>query len=262
MRFLIGIMYSGEAEYELCKESIRTQTHKDWDWFFIEHKPAKEAHELLYRGFETRSSDFDAFVKIDADMVLASEDFLKNVSKVFESSNYNHLEILVEDFYVGKLIPALHVYLSSIRFDIDEDETATLDHVHYHTQKLAITDPKNELVPAAFHCPNPTPFQAFHYGAHRGIKYNEKKELKYLKNILGCFANYLKNPREKRIIYAYYGGYIALKNRLMADHINYENAKLEHLFKGIEGKHFLWVTSGIWFLQCWIWIYWRKILKK
>ncbi len=71
MKILIGILYCIENERDACVKSIEAQTHRDFDYFIVENLPKKEAHHQLYTRFAASATEYDIFVKLDADMVIS-----------------------------------------------------------------------------------------------------------------------------------------------------------------------------------------------
>jgi len=94
-----------------------------------------------------------------------------------------------------------------------------------------------ELAPAGIHCKNPSPFQDFHYGVHKGLKFlqpgrREKVISKtYLnwKKIERTYAHF-KRKQDIRLGFAVLGAELALKGNFQADHLDYSNPYMKHVF--------------------------------
>jgi hypothetical protein len=174
MRVLAGTLYTQENEIEQCLRSIRGQVGVDCEHFLIEGLPKSEAHRRLYGAFMERAAEFDLFVKVDADMVLLSDTLFQRMGQRMSAApQVLDLCIAVSDFFSRRLIMGLHGYRSSVTWP-PTDEGAAPDARLFTDQcpvpKSARLNDRRELAPAALHCPDPSPFQSFHYGLHRGAK--------------------------------------------------------------------------------------------
>jgi hypothetical protein len=171
MKILVGIMHCIENEIEQCLESIDAQTLPAYDRFVISNRPNKEAHDTLYRTFMDRAAEVDLFIKVDADMVLARRTFFRECADKFTADPaLQHLQIALNDWMTKRRIFGLHVYRSSHKWQ-RSSEAIFVDMVDEpHKQSVDAT----ELAPAAIHCPDPSPFQAYHFGVHKGVKFVQK----------------------------------------------------------------------------------------
>ena len=168
MKIYVGTLYSGENEYEECLASIQSQTYRDFEHFVFKNLPKREAHRALFSSFLGRADVYDVLIKVDADMVLCSDTlFQRIVQKLSHSTNLDVLSVGVHDFFTGQLINGLNAYRNTVRWDFDK-ETLFTDIPEVARDKYLYDD--KELAPAAIHCKNPSPLQAFHYGVHRGLK--------------------------------------------------------------------------------------------
>ena len=85
------------------------------------------------------------------------------------------LEVLnsgVLDFFTDEMIPSgMQIYRNTINWNLEKDtvfpDVPIMDHEHYRYDTTV-------LAPAAWHSPDPSIPQAFHYGVHRGIKSIQK----------------------------------------------------------------------------------------
>lgn len=167
MRVLIGTLYTGENEFEQCKQSIRDQTHNNWEHVVYKHLPNKEAHDRLYRTFMDRTG-FDLFVKLDADMVFRSPDSLKVLVDLFRREpELDHAILAVHDWASGTLIMGLHAFSNRAEWTAS-NENLFVDHSPQIPGKRLTT--KKPPAPIVDHSPNPSPFQAFRFGVHRALK--------------------------------------------------------------------------------------------
>ena len=172
MNIFVGTLYSGENEYDECLNSIQNQTYQSFTHFIFKNLPNKEAHYSLFNAFKEKADDFDILIKVDADMVLCSNDLFTNiVLKLTKNPNIGVLSIAVNDFFTGRLINGLNTYRNSVHWNF-EKKTMFVDIPEVDSSKYYYD--LNELAPAAIHCKNPSSYQSFHYGIHRGLKSLQK----------------------------------------------------------------------------------------
>lgn len=168
MKIFVGILYSGENEFEDCLASIRMQTYSDYDIHVFENLPKFEAHKILYTTFLDRKDSYQLLIKIDADMVLNSPELFARIVEQFKhNASLDVLEIAVHDFFSNSLIHGLNSYRNTVNWELNPEnvnaDKAIFDRSHYYFDD-------HDLAPAATHCKNPSNLQAFHFGVHRAIK--------------------------------------------------------------------------------------------
>jgi hypothetical protein len=241
MKILVGLVSCIENELEECVKSIKNQTHKAWELFTIENKTKKEAHDKLYSTFMERAGEFDLFIKVDADMVLARPTlFQEIVDEMKQKPAFDHFQIGVWDFFTDRLIFAFHVYRSTVKWNIRNEQYFT-DSIHQKTNCAIYMDLNGPLAPAAWHSPNPSPFQAFHFGIHKAIKVIQAERAQkrfdmsksHLKNIMLLWKNYQKK-KDERLGYALHGVFWALNTRVNHEVANYSNKKAKNIFQQLE----------------------------
>lgn len=167
-RLFIGTLYSKENEYEACVQSIKSQTYQKFDHFVFADLPNKEAHVALFTAFLEKKGQYDLLIKVDADMVINDLAlFEKIVLKMQSHPETQVLTIAVHDFFSDQLIFGLNTYRNTVNWDFSK-ESLFVD-IPLTPREFYIFD-DHELAPAAVHCADPSPYQAFHYGIHRGLK--------------------------------------------------------------------------------------------
>jgi hypothetical protein len=241
-RFLVGVMYCIENEFEECIASIHAQEGVDLEVFVIRDKPNKEAHDELYQTFMERAGDFDYFVKVDADMVIKSHDFLSRVAqRMADSPSLIILTMALQDGILGVNVLGMHCYRSTMRwerrksdlFTDHEDRPPESTRVDWDTYARDIT-----------HCGNPSPFQAFHYGLHRGVKLSALiRDCQGKRYSRGMHWSYVNRMRWRAILlgkhsvlYAALGAELALGGAFDSTHIPYQNTHARDVFRGIESR--------------------------
>jgi hypothetical protein len=164
----IGTLYSNENEYDACVQSIKDQTYHAFDHYVFSNLPNKEAHVNLFKAFLGKADQYDLLIKVDADMVIQDPQiFEKIVKKMAEMPNVQILSIAVHDFFSDQLIFGLNTYRNTVRWDFKK-EKLFVDIPEVPREGYLFDE--TELAPAAVHCADPTPYQAFHYGVHHGLK--------------------------------------------------------------------------------------------
>jgi hypothetical protein len=161
-------MFSGEREYGQCVASVQAQDHPSVDHRIFSHLSNREAHQALYRTIMRERDRFDVFVKLDADMVLAHESVLSGVCEAFRrTANLDHLVLGVADWFTSTDIIGLHAFSSRVNWEIGNDRVFVDPDPQFAGAKLVLPAPHPVIV---HHSPDPSPFQAFQFGVHRGMK--------------------------------------------------------------------------------------------
>lgn len=242
MRILIGIMYCIENEFSDCIKAIKSQTHTDYEYFIIKNLTNKLAHETLYKTFMQRATGFDLFIKIDADMVLNRNTVFDEIVKVFQqNANLQLLKTQLHDFFTDNLIGSLNIFRSNVKW-LTESDAIFPDRFE---QAIVWSDDVFGLSPVADHCPNPSDFQAFHFGVHKAVKVMQlgKKNKNYgascehWNNIEQTKENY-SNKNDKRLAFAVLGAEIAFKKRFSYKEVDFENPTLVKTFNKHKNKSF------------------------
>jgi hypothetical protein len=236
MRILVGTLYTIENEFEECCASLKAQTFQNFEQLVIQGLPNKEAHDTLYRTFEQRAAEFDLMIKVDADMVIEDRFlFEKIVSRFTADPLLNWLCLQVHDFYCNRLIWGLNIFRNTIRW-LYCTEALFVDHNvdPASVTRRQLNDP--ELTPAALHCKNPGPFQAFHFGFHRGQKCAQPGRIIAKREVLQwkLFRDVLLHYRETgdgRLARALAGFELALAGRFDDSIVSFENQLLHDLFE-------------------------------
>lgn len=165
---LVLTLYSGEAEYDQCRESLENQTYSHWEHRAFENLPDAEAHNRLYRTIMEQAPQYDLFLKLDADMVLADREVLSDLVGVFERwPDLDHLVVAVSDWMTDSFIIGVHLFSNRVSWKRHDDELYVDPDPVFPGLKFMVTEPPRDLV---FHSNDPSPFQAFHFGAHRGLQ--------------------------------------------------------------------------------------------
>ena len=221
----VGVLYSGENEYGECLETIKAQTYSNFDLSVYEHLPKLEAHKTLYHAFLDQKNVYDFLIKIDADMVLTSPLlFEKIVNKFNQNPWMDVLGIAITDFFSGGYINGLNSYRNTVKWKLDREDvnadTVIVEKEHY------LFDEK-ELAPAAIHCKNPSKFQAFHYGVHRGLKsIAQQHSTSHWALLEKTWKNFLRT-QDVRIGLAILGAELVYAGKVTKEDVDYTNPRVE-----------------------------------
>lgn len=229
IKIMVGVLYSGENEYEECVNSIKKQTYTDYDLLKIEFLPKLEAHKLLYYSFLDQKSQYDLLVKIDADMVLTRPQlFSQIVDKFQKNPGIDVLGIAIWDFFSGGYINGLNSYRNTVKWELDPNNV---------NADVVVVDPKryffdqSEIAPAAYHCPNPSKLQAFHFGIHRGIKVlAPTHSTSHWLLLEKTWQNFLK-IKDSRIGLAVLGAELVYAGKFKKADVDYTNPKVSSVLK-------------------------------
>lgn len=249
MKILVGIMYCIEQEYPDSVWSLERQSYTNHDFFRIEKMPNKTAHEALYSCFMDHAGQYDLFLKLDADMVLCREDFLQRVVGIFQKQpEIDDLQIGVHDFFTDQLIYGLHVYSNRVTWAPNE-EKVFVDMMD--SRKTRAQDMKY-LAPAAWHCPNPSRFQAFHFGIHKAVKVLQIGTLNVNENNRKVHSLNIRRLNEQwrarkdiRLGFAVLGAYRGLIDQLDYRSVDFDSPGLHELFNEYENLSLDAITDEV-----------------
>jgi hypothetical protein len=165
---LVLTLFSGEAEFERSRDSLARQSFANWEQRVFEHLPNAEAHARLYAAIAAESEHHDLFFKLDADMILADDEVLSDLVPVFEDhSGLDHLVVAVTDWMTDGLIIGAHLFSNRVRWRRHSETLYVDPDPVFPGRKLVVEDPPRDLI---LHASDPSPLQAFHFGAHRALQ--------------------------------------------------------------------------------------------
>jgi len=184
----------------------------------------------------SNSDAFDLFIKLDADMVFKDNGSLAKVVNLFrEEPELDHGVISLDDWFSDSIIMGMHVYSSRVKWELNEDDLF-VDHAPSILGKKIIywTDPP----PLLDHSPNPSPYQAFHFGVHRALKAfqpgrlslnltQSKVQWEILKKV---WYNFIRRM-DRRLGLAVLGATCVIRGRLKKPPHSYRSNELMDLYK-------------------------------
>lgn len=229
MRVFVGVLYSGENEYQECLHSIEGQTYSEFDLYKFEFLPKLEAHRSLYHSFLDKKDRYDLLIKIDADMVLTRPElFQQIVNKFVLNPGMEVLGIAIWDFFSGGYINGLNSYRNTVSWELDPGNV-NADVVIVDAERYVFD--QSELAPAAWHCKNPSKLQAFHFGVHRGVKiFAPKHSTSHWHLLQKTWQNFLKTD-DVRIGLAILGAELVFSSALNKEDVDYTNPRLAEVFQ-------------------------------
>lgn len=237
MKLLIGTLYTIENEFEACLRSVREQTYPVANHHVIRDLPNKEAHAALFRYFLDRTAEYDLLVKVDADMVLTRPTFLAEVVAEFaREPHLEQLQVWVHDWFTDRLIGGMNVYRNTISW-VDGGDAVYVEGTSIaHQRPGGRRTDRSVLAPAAYHCPDPSPFQAFHFGIHKGVKVRQglsqgmpARAAEHLANVEHTWAHFRRSG-DVRLGMAALGGELALVGMFGPDDLPYANPRALEVF--------------------------------
>lgn len=239
-RVLVGTLYTEENEFARCCEAISNQEGCELEHFVISNLPKREAHDRLYGTFMQRADEFDMFVKVDADMIITSPILFRQCADSLAAEpQILNLVIHVFDFFTGQGINGLNCFRSSFKWKPRDTELFT------DTREIQSSQVRIEHdfpIDTVLHCPDPSPFQAFHYGVHRGIKVAEADPRKVRIGRLHLQWTQLERVWERfveigdrRLGLAVAGAEFSLNGTFRTEHIRYDHELTRQVFAPLEG---------------------------
>lgn len=172
-KVFVGTMYCGEGDFPRCKESIKSQQGVDVSHVIVENMPEKQAHNALWALWRAANDGgFAAFVKVDADTVLAGDNVLATIVDVFRSSpRVTGIQSPLLDYFTAGFINGLNAFAPCVTFNDTVDDIYCDRNVDVGHDLIVSSDQVPPVLrPAGFHCYAATPLQAYHFGVHRALK--------------------------------------------------------------------------------------------
>jgi hypothetical protein len=168
-------------------------------------------------------------------MVIENTHLFAGIVRKFQANLWlRDLEIAVYDFFSDQLIWGMHAYRNTVKWR-KSDEGLFPDTCPVQPNERLHDD--SDLAPAAIHCKNPSCFQAFHFGVHRGLKALQpgrvvvrRSHMYYHWAIIEKTRQHFLRARDARLGYAVLGAELACLGRLSTAHVDYSNPLLGQLF--------------------------------
>lgn len=174
-KVLVLTLYSGENEFQQCKDSVLLQQGLTVSHLCIQGLGNKEAHEALYKEIVKNRDKFDFFVKLDADMILKSDRSLLEFVELFSKfPNFDHISIPLFDIPSNSFLMGIHIFTNRVDWKFPLDDL--FPDAHPVSPGGSLID-YNLKLPIATHMANPSFDQCYKLGLHRASKIVQKGRL-------------------------------------------------------------------------------------
>lgn len=181
MKVFVGTMEHGEGEFDECAAAIGRQKDVDIHHTIISNLPEKDAHERLYTQWNFVKSQYDLFLKVDGDTVLAHDSVIKAYVDMFVADpRLTGVQAWLFDYMTNDKIFGLTCVRNNVTIATQVDNLYCDKVDSGHDVVLRGDALPKELNPAGTHCMHSTEAQAFHYGFHRGKKNQREIRAKVL----------------------------------------------------------------------------------
>jgi hypothetical protein len=215
----VGTLACGEAEFEECCRAIRNQQGVSVTHHVIADQPEFEAHNMLWDAWGEAKPQHDLMVKVDADTVLSRPTALAEIHALFSDPAVTGVQILLHDYFTDRLIAGLNAFSPVVKFRHASNRLFA-DHADSNHNVVLKGESVVHLAPIGWHCTQPHPRQAFHYGLHRALK----KQLEVISRCAAVWLDQRDQPRSWALT-----GAIAAGWRLRS-HFDYGNKRFEASF--------------------------------
>lgn len=166
-RVMVLALTSGEADVPFHKQSVALQEGCDVDYVEIANLPNREAHATLYSRIMSAGPGYDAFVKLDGDMVLRERTALSRMIAALQPG-VDVVTFPVLDFAALRPIYGLHVFSPRCSWKVDELREPFVDPMPSVPGRTVMQKPRSWA--PAYHNYFMSLEQAFAFGVHRGYK--------------------------------------------------------------------------------------------
>lgn len=181
MKVFVGTMESGEADFPKCLEAINAQQGVIFEHFVVSKLPEQQAHQTLFSKWNSVKADFDLFLKIDGDTVLANHHVIKTYVELFEGNcRLTGVQAWLHDYMTNACIYGLTCLKNTVVVNSNPDKLYCDRVDTNHDQSMRGDELPQLINPAGFHCHYASEMQAFHYGIHRAKKNQNDIYLKIL----------------------------------------------------------------------------------
>lgn len=167
MRVLILALTSGEGDLPHHRLSVERQRGADVQYREFAGLPNLEAHKKLYTTIMSEKDRFDAFIKLDGDMVFREQDSAARMAQALQGG-CDMVTFPVLDFVTMGPLNGVHVFSPRVRWDVEAIREPRVDPTPQAPGKL-LSNRMKSWAPA-YHGYFMSREQAFSFGIHRGYK--------------------------------------------------------------------------------------------
>jgi hypothetical protein len=129
----------------------------------------------------------------------------------------------------------MHAYRNTVEWGTN-DENLFVDRAQIPSDRHMCDE--EDLAPAAIHCKNPSPFQAFHYGVHKALKMiqpgrwpKDASHVRFHWRNIQETRDHFQRTGDRRLGFAVLGAELALREDFRPEHVNYNNPHLQRQFQ-------------------------------
>jgi hypothetical protein len=271
-KFLVITMFAGENEIDQCKASVAAQEGVEVTHEIIAGLDNIAAHHALYQMIMDRAQSYDLFVKLDGDMVLNRPTALRELADIFnKNKDIDQMVRMVHDHYTNRAIHGVHSFSPRVRWDLASHDRLFVDPDPKYEGRL-LRDPASLKI-FVDHAPDPSRYQAFHFGFHRMLKLvqmiqNKKapRHIRYQLAILQDVETHFYGTGHKTLGLAILAADLVRKGDLSATTGDKKNAELEAAFRSFEtlsdGQVRRRVKAGWLARAVWYWLKLREISRE
>jgi hypothetical protein len=177
----VGTMYSGENEFDCSQQFIDDQKNVFVSKYIVKNKSEHKAAKELYSTWNIVKDEYDFFVQVDADTILAHDLVFDHATKALyaylaplrdNTKTFTSLQAPLFDYLTNDYVMGLNVYSTQVEWDVKIDNLYT-DRCTKNNKTMRpdnFEDFPKSLIPAGSHATMLSNVQAYHYGVHRGLK--------------------------------------------------------------------------------------------
>lgn len=168
MKVFIGTMECGEGDFHNCIKSIKIQKDVEYVHFIISNLSEVDANKRLFDAWNQAKTNYELFLKIDADTVLFHNNVVKEFVDLFvKNSNLLGTQAWLYDYMTDSKIYGLSCIRNTVDFSYYTNPLySNVSDINF----LQGDDLPLSINPAGTHCKNATDRQAFYYGVHKALK--------------------------------------------------------------------------------------------
>lgn len=222
-RLLILTLSSGEAALPLLLRRLAEQSFQDFEHEVISGLPNRAAHNHLYRTIMRRASEFDLFLKLDADMTLRAPTSLAEAVRAADHHpEAQHVAFHVWDCFTEEETLGVHIFRSGVSWGEITDDLFVDPDPPNATQILWEGPP----APFVNHGEVVSDFECFAFGVHKLLKAAQRgrtpgvgqKPHKYYRHMRNCarIRDLYRETRARRHMLALAGVIWAIDHKAVA----------------------------------------------
>lgn len=185
-------MYCNENEFDCSQQFIDEQKNVIVSKYLVKDKSERDAAKELYSTWNIVKCEYDFFIQVDADTILAHDHVFDDATKILNlhlaplrdnTKTFTSLQAPLYDYLTNNYVMGLNVYSTQVEWNVKIDNLYT-DRCTKNNVTMRHDNFRNfpeSLIPAGSHATMLSNVQAYHYGIHRGLKGQFDKRDKILR---------------------------------------------------------------------------------